>query len=65
MYFNKNGDFITRGTDIDFHSLAFWDNVNASDAALHNIKDIIENLSNSLVKEKRLIGKLKNRLLNY
>jgi len=62
-FFDKNGKYITKGTDIDFHTLSKSDKINASDAALINIRDIIEKINNSLQKEKRFIENSKNRLL--
>ncbi len=64
-FFNKKGDFITKGTDIDFHTLSKPDKINASDEALKNIKYIIQSTENNpLNKGKRLIGSLKNRLFD-
>jgi hypothetical protein len=63
-FFGKSGEMKTKGTDIDFHTMIKVDKVNASDAALVNISDIIEKLNTRLLKEKRMIGNLKNNLLN-
>lgn len=63
VYFDKNDAFITKGTDIDFHTLAEGDKFNASEAALINIKSIIEKLNSLADKDRRLFGNLKNRLL--
>jgi hypothetical protein len=63
VYFDKNGKFLTSGTDIDFHSLSEPDKFNASEAALSKIKEIIQHLETNNEKEKRLFGDLKNRLL--
>ena len=63
-YFDKNGKIITKGTDIDFHPLVETDKINASEAALYDIKEIIDKLAGDpKTKEKRLAGDLKNRLL--
>lgn len=63
IYFNKNGGFETKGTDIDFHSFSEGDKFNAADAALSNIKRIIDKLKEDSEKEKRLFGDLKNYLI--
>lgn len=62
VYFDKNGDFITKGTDIDFHSLAEPDKFNAAKAALFHIAEIVEKLKTHPEKDKRLFGDLKNNL---
>jgi len=63
VYFDKNGKFLTKGTDIDFHSLSIRDNFNASSAALSNISTIIRKLKKHHDCDKRLFGDLKNGLL--
>ena len=63
VYFDKNGKFLTSGTDIDFHSLSEQDKFNASEAALTNIKKIIQHLETDKEKDLRLFGNLKNGLL--
>ena len=62
-YFKKNGDYATKGTDIDFHTLAKPDKFTASQAALYNISEIIKNIEKHREKDLRLQGDLKNRLL--
>jgi len=63
VYFDKNGKMITKGTEIDFQPLVEVDKINASDAALADIHKLIDKLNSPLLKEKRLAGDLKNRLI--
>jgi len=64
-FFDKNEKFLTKGTDIDFHSMVKRDKFNASNAALKNINRIVNILRDPIYKEKRLIGNLDNGLLNF
>ncbi len=63
VYFKSGGDFLTKATDIEFHSLAESDKFNASEAALSNIRIFIEKLGSRPDKDKRLFGTLKNGLI--
>ncbi len=63
-YFDSNGNFITKGTDIDFHTMVEADKCNAADAVLSNIKKIIKKLAGKIDKEKYIKGNTTNNLLN-
>jgi len=65
VYFDKTGKYLTKGTDIDFHTLASPNKFNASEAALRNVARILTELKTHPEREKRLFGDLKNGLLEH
>ena len=64
IYFDKNGKYKTKGTDIDFHSLTSADKFNASEAALKNLAHILSEIQFRPDANKRLFGDMKNNLLS-
>ena len=63
-YFNVNNNIATHGTDIEFHPLSDPANFNSADAALKDIKTIINEIRNRSDSEKRIFGNLTNKLIN-
>jgi hypothetical protein len=64
VYFDKNGKLITKGTEIDFYSMAEPDKFNASREALKNIKHIVTEVSNRKDKANRVFGNIVNKLIS-
>jgi len=62
-YFNSKKEIITKGTDIQFKSMAFPANFNTANAALENISAIVKKMKCAF-PTTHTFGTLKNRLLN-
>lgn len=61
VYFSTNGEYLTKGTDIDFFKLTRLDYYNAYKAVIEDVSSKIKIIKKT--NEKRLHGNIDNRLL--